>query len=275
MKKEVHVDLFEHYEKQPKELRKITSKYEEMYASGDMDYKGTARFHKEVEAVGYTFDSGLDNEPYGLRKIGIELNELEGWEEFKNGGNATKRFFSKAKNLGSKGIDAAKSGYSKAKQKTSTAIRDKKRQIAYEVIEETRGLVPNKVDYKFKKPMKQSSLLNEASNMVDEYYAKGSTIYKNKKTDFTISEYIKIEKQKLREHNAKAHEGDILDWSDWKSELTSKDTKEYGIFYNSRMLDSNGDRGVFEYLPEYKNYTKDEYAKGGNTNTYNYTIGGL
>ena len=63
--------------------------------------------------------------------------------------------------------------------------------------------------------------------------AKGSTINEKKKTNFTISEYIKFEKQKLREHNAKAHEDDRLDWSDWKSELTSKDTKEYGIFYNS------------------------------------------
>ena len=109
--------------------------------------------------------------------------------------------------------------------------------------------------------------------------AKGSTINEKKKTNFTISEYIKFEKQKLREHNAKAHEDDRLDWSDWKSELTSKDTKEYGIFYNSIMLDSNGDRGVFEYLPENKNYTKDEYAKGstikGNKQGNKYGLGGF
>jgi hypothetical protein len=95
-----------------------------------------------------------------------------------------KGFFSKAKNLGSKGVDAAKSGYSKAKQKTSTAIRDKKRQIAYEVLQETRALVPNSKVYK-KANMMQSSLLNEASNVVEEYYAKGSTISSSiKKGDF-------------------------------------------------------------------------------------------
>ena len=104
-------------------------------------------------------------------------------------------------------------------------------------------------------------------------YAKGSTIDKKKKTDFTISEYIKIEREKLREHNAKAHEDDRLDWSDWKSELTNKDTKEYGIYYNSRMLDSNGDRGAFEYLPENKNYREDEYAKGSTVKGGEYKFG--
>ena len=92
---------------------------------------------------------------------------------------------------------------------------------------------------------------------------KGGGVDKKKKTDFTISEYIQLEKQKLREHNEKAHQDDRLDWSDWKSELTKEDTKEYGIYYDNRMLDSNGDRGVFEYLPTNKNYSEDDYSKGG------------
>jgi hypothetical protein len=252
MKKEAHADLFEHYEKQPKELRKITSKYEKMYVSGDMDYKDTARFHKEVEAIGYTFDSGLDNEPYGLRKIGVELNELDGWEEFKNGGNTI--------------LNKVSMAYGSAKNSTKQSIKNQKKKIALNVIDDTKDKVSSN---------KSKMALKAAENIVDEKYAKGSTINGKKKTDLTISEYIKIEQQKLREHNANAHEDDILYWSDWKSELTSKDTREYGILYNSRMLDSNGDRGVFEYLPENKNYTEDEYAKGGNTNTYNYEIGGL
>lgn len=46
-----------------------------------MDYAGTTQFLQEVEAVGYIFDYGLDNEPYGLRPIGVELNEVEGFED--------------------------------------------------------------------------------------------------------------------------------------------------------------------------------------------------
>jgi hypothetical protein len=34
----------------------------------------------EIEPLGYTFDYFLDAEPYGLRPIGVELVELEGWE---------------------------------------------------------------------------------------------------------------------------------------------------------------------------------------------------
>ena len=63
------IDLFEQYDKQPKKLSKIVEKYEERYADGDMDYKDTEKFLKEVNAIGYTFDSGLDNEPYNLRPM--------------------------------------------------------------------------------------------------------------------------------------------------------------------------------------------------------------
>ena len=34
-----------------------------------MDYEDTKKFLKEVNAIGYTFDYGLDNEPYDLRKM--------------------------------------------------------------------------------------------------------------------------------------------------------------------------------------------------------------
>ena len=51
-----------------------------------MDYKDTEKFLKEVESVGYTFDYGLDNEPYALRPKGVELSQVEGYEEMKSGG---------------------------------------------------------------------------------------------------------------------------------------------------------------------------------------------
>ena len=63
------IDLFEDYEKQPKELAEIVETYQERYADGDMDYESTKEFLGKVNAIGYTFDSGLDNEPFGLRKM--------------------------------------------------------------------------------------------------------------------------------------------------------------------------------------------------------------
>ena len=63
------IDLFEDYESQPKELSEIVEVYEERYADGDMDYESTKEFLDKVNAIGYTFDSGLDNEPYNLRPM--------------------------------------------------------------------------------------------------------------------------------------------------------------------------------------------------------------
>ena len=63
------IDLFEQYEKQPKELAEIVERYEQRYADGEMNYQDTNRFLKEVNEIGYTFDYGLDNEPFGLKKL--------------------------------------------------------------------------------------------------------------------------------------------------------------------------------------------------------------
>jgi hypothetical protein len=63
------IDLFEDYEKQPKELAEIVEVYEERYADGDMNYESTKEFLDKVNAIGYTFDFGLDNEPYNLRPM--------------------------------------------------------------------------------------------------------------------------------------------------------------------------------------------------------------
>jgi hypothetical protein len=73
----VSEDLFENYNKQPKKLAEIVDFYMAKYDEGEMDYQDTKNFLKEVEAIGYTFDYGLDNEPYGLRPIGTKLKEYD------------------------------------------------------------------------------------------------------------------------------------------------------------------------------------------------------
>ena len=58
-------DLFEHYDKQPSDLKAILAKY----AESDETYTTCKSLLAEVEAIGFTFDYGLDAAPHNLRKI--------------------------------------------------------------------------------------------------------------------------------------------------------------------------------------------------------------
>jgi ppGpp synthetase/RelA/SpoT-type nucleotidyltranferase len=68
-KKGGEIDLFEDYKKQPKELAEIVEIYEEKYSDGEMDYESTKEFLSKANDIGYTFEYGLDNEPYNLKKM--------------------------------------------------------------------------------------------------------------------------------------------------------------------------------------------------------------
>ena len=67
-KTEQGVDLFEDYENIPDNVQLILEKYEDVFMDGD--YKGLAKAQKELNEIGYTFDSYLDGQAYDLRKIG-------------------------------------------------------------------------------------------------------------------------------------------------------------------------------------------------------------
>jgi hypothetical protein len=57
------LDLFDIYEMQPDNLKKICEAYD---VAGS--YEDCKMFLGEVEAIGYTFDYGLDAVPFNLRK---------------------------------------------------------------------------------------------------------------------------------------------------------------------------------------------------------------
>ncbi len=70
-------DLFETPELIPDEVQAVFETFDE--DTGNTYYE-LDRILSEIEPMGYTFDYYLDAEPYGLRPIGMELIELEGWE---------------------------------------------------------------------------------------------------------------------------------------------------------------------------------------------------
>ena len=69
-------DLFETPELIPSEVQDVLVTFDE---DAD-DYHELGRLLDELEPLGYTFDYYLNAEAYGLRPIGMELTELEGWE---------------------------------------------------------------------------------------------------------------------------------------------------------------------------------------------------
>ena len=78
----IQYDLFEHYELQSIQLKEIVDKYLDILENSEEDsYIVLKQFHNDVNQIGYTFDYYLDGMPYGLRPIGIELNQLIGWED--------------------------------------------------------------------------------------------------------------------------------------------------------------------------------------------------
>lgn len=77
------IDLFQAYQEQPDYLKSILAKYEPDLAEGNtLQYHILESMLADVQAVGYTFDYGLDGEPFALRPIGIPINQLEGFEDF-------------------------------------------------------------------------------------------------------------------------------------------------------------------------------------------------
>lgn len=75
------VDLFEHYDELPKKVQAILEKYE----NEEPDYTTLESLQGELEEQGYTFEYGLDYEPYGLRKMakGGEISDEEKKETYK------------------------------------------------------------------------------------------------------------------------------------------------------------------------------------------------
>lgn len=73
------IDLFEDYENIPNDIQDILDKYSEDFEDGN--YEGLFMALKEVRDRGYTFEYYVNGDAYGLRPIGVPLNELEGYED--------------------------------------------------------------------------------------------------------------------------------------------------------------------------------------------------
>lgn len=70
MQAESEIDLFEHYEQCPADVREIAFDYAEQLERGDRcPYEICKEFLQDMESLGFTFEYGLDGVPYGLRPM--------------------------------------------------------------------------------------------------------------------------------------------------------------------------------------------------------------
>lgn len=70
-------DLFETPELIPFDVQAILESFDE---ESPNTYAELDRLVNELEVIGYTFDYFIDADPYGLRPININLEQLEGYE---------------------------------------------------------------------------------------------------------------------------------------------------------------------------------------------------
>lgn len=88
----------------------------------------------------------------------------------------TKTAFQKSKELAGKGYEKTKAGYNQAKEYTKGKIHDKKKDIALDVLDETRANSDTK---------EHSRILHAAANLVEEQYAGGGGVGEVYKVTFS------------------------------------------------------------------------------------------
>ena len=93
---EYEEDLFDDWENLPEDVKDLYLKWSTVLGGDDGEYEGMDRYkmmgvmQDEFEKLGYTFDWGLDAEPYGLKKMDNdsvgpnENEEYEGEDGFAN-----------------------------------------------------------------------------------------------------------------------------------------------------------------------------------------------
>lgn len=77
------IDLFENYQYIPDSLSEIVDKFVQIENTIGLAYEDCKTFLKECESLDYTFDYGLDAQPYNLRPKNIS-EQVKFWENIDN-----------------------------------------------------------------------------------------------------------------------------------------------------------------------------------------------
>jgi hypothetical protein len=261
-------DLFEDYRNTPRRLKLILEKHEDAFIDGD--YNGLAKALKEVEAEGYTFDYYLNGEAYGLRKIGTNLNELEGYEEFMDGGRITNdEYYTQMKEPKGSGFDNPFLGRILVKTTIDLSIDD----VGEDIPEGTEG-------YIFSEPSDKDDLVGVdikgtlyyfPQNILEVVYAKGGILNYGKPNTNEIKSFLK-KYPKVEASMKPYYTKNINIMRAYRLWLAKKNESELGgreeivkskgfgtkTFYKFDWNGVSGWSEIFQYL-----YYDGKYAKGG------------
>ena len=216
-------DLFNDYKNQPEELKEIVDFYETKWEKADYNYKDSFNFQKEVETIGYTFNYGLDNEPFALRKKDVKLNQVLGYENmdiknnliFANGGSLIGNQKRIDMNHNGK-IDAEDfeimrntmdGAWRKDRKYVNSTSRKDGKLVDYEV-RYARKNNPSRKGYKGKIFAKGGEVYNDSKYLTKEQWEKWNDYVKTgkingKKVDnmFTVARHIGVPVAKINSYN--------------------------------------------------------------------------
>lgn len=250
-----YVDLFEYPNRIPVSILEIFDKY------GDgLSYQQLSDMQKEVENKGYTFDYYLDAEPFGLRKKGVRLNQLKGYEDvsdesYSYGGSVKKQeIYESAKML------ADNSNW------TNDMLKKEYERYKFNLSEFNAGILkPSKViggGYKssaFAKKLAKEWLEDNiekyklALEIRGEQYAKGGSVHDDKK-EMVLGKTFEVEHhaKELRDGIKKASSVDA--WVVAKVQRASTDLSDVAHYIDNtnRKFDIGGSVKRYEDLSKMK-----------------------
>lgn len=252
------VDLFEDYEDQPKEVKAILANYE----MEDNDYETLQNLKAELESIGYTFDFGLDAEPYDLRKIG-EKGKSE--------------FYAKGGELDQKGADSYAYGFMQYFDKM-------RRIVGGNFGDDTRKEFEQIVKSKFSKHqvMKLGGMMADGGMLDRDNDAK--KLLNSKKFDAFYDklgvfkeEYTKNEIAKILTGKGYNEDGGLFFEIEKDNKYVKYGKKPYTYDFNNVQLGSDDIEEIERYLgnwpkatimrwiekPKSKPMSEDSYANGG------------
>lgn len=244
----------------PSELISLNDQMEDELITDGLEYAQLRDYVNRFENLGYTFDYDLDAEPYALRKIGMPLENVIGFNDqgFARGGKIKQDDMAKNKNWVQKVEDSPdfdEGGFSAAAKKRNLSTQELFNRVM-------------KSPKSYPKKLHEQAIFMENAYNYKVTYAKGGGIDKNKEYKGSVIGF------KESGTGRALHLGDIeIPKNSTPNSIVSLANSKFKRVWFIEVADKNGN-----YLYEVVNRISDDgtsseaivtpYARGGSTQGY-------